>query len=347
MGYWLLQILGWSAYFYAQASGEVIFASVSWNRAGTLWGGICLAGIALTHLLRHLIKRQGWLALKPGALLGRVGMATLLATVVAYLIMLALSEAVYGTPVTPIASAFYARLNVEGQLRNQYILLLVVYVAWMAIYLAIAMQRHRYQSELRQAQLGEALRAAELRLLQSQLNPHFLFNALNGLRSLIAEDPGRARDAVTQLARTMRYSLASGDEDLVSLERELEMVEDYLALESMRLEDRLRIERHIEADARAARLPAMLLQTLVENAIKHGIATLKPGGTLHIGARIERDQLVLTVVNPRPDDPPASGDGVGLRNASQRLRLMFGDRASLQLDLSKPGQATAEARLPA
>jgi len=154
-------------------------------------------------------------------------------------------------------------------------------------------------------------------------------------------------DAVTQLARTMRYSLASGDEDLVSLERELEMVEDYLALESMRLEDRLRIERHIEADARAARLPAMLLQTLVENAIKHGIATLKPGGTLHIGARIERDQLVLTVVNPRPDDPPASGDGVGLRNASQRLRLMFGDRASLQLDLSKPGQATAEARLPA
>src|SRR5678810_1141512 len=137
----------------------------------------------------------------------------------------------------------------------------------------------------------------------------------------------------------MRYSLASGDENLVSLERELEMVEDYLALESMRLEDRLRIERHIEAEARPARLPAMLLQTLVENAIKHGIAQLKPGGTLRIGARLERGQLVLTVVNPRPENaPPASGDGVGLRNASQRLRLMFGERASLHLDLSRPDQ---------
>jgi sensor histidine kinase YesM len=346
--YWLLQLLGWGFYFYAQASGEVIFAQVPWSKASTLWGGVCLTGIALTHLLRWLIKRQGWLALRPGALMGRIVVAVLIISIIAYLNTLALSEAVYGTIVTPIASAFYQRLDLQGQLRNQFIFMLLVHGAWVAVYLAVAIQGHRYRAELRQAQLGEALRAAELRLLQSQLNPHFLFNALNGLRSLIADDPGRARDAVTQLARTMRYSLASSDEDLVSLERELEMVDDYLALESMRLEDRLRIERHIDDDARAARLPAMLLQTLVENAIKHGIAELKPGGTLRIAARLERGQLVLKVVNPRPANPPPTrSDGVGLRNASQRLRLMFGDRASLELDLSTPEQATAEARLPA
>ena len=348
MGYWILQLLGWSFYFYAQASGEVIFAQVPWSKASTLWGGVCVTGIALTHLVRWAIKRFDWLALRPAAMTGRVLAAILAMSIVAYLATVMLSEAVYGTPVTPLAGAFYRRLTVGGQLRNQFIFMLIVHGAWVAIYLAIAIQRHRYRAELRQAQLGEALRAAELRLLQSQLNPHFLFNALNGLRSLIADDPGRAREAVTQLARTMRYSLASGDENLVSLERELEMVEDYLALESMRLEDRLRIERHIEAEARPARLPAMLLQTLVENAIKHGIAQLKPGGTLRIGARLERGQLVLTVVNPRPEDAaPAAGDGVGLRNASQRLRLMFGERASLHLDLSRPGQATAEVRLPA
>lgn len=348
MGYWILQLLGWGFYFYAQASGEVIFAQQPWSKASILWGGVCLTGIALTQVLRWIIKRQGWLALKPAALLGRVVVAVLIISAFAYLNTLALSEAVYGTLVTPLAAAFYQRLTPEGQLRNQFIFMLLVHGAWVAVYLAIALQRHRYRAELRQAQLGEALRAAELRLLQSQLNPHFLFNALNGLRSLIADDPARARDAVTQLARTMRYSLASGDENLVSLERELEMVEDYLALESMRLEERLRIERHIEPDARPARLPAMLLQVLVENAIKHGIAQLKPGGTLRIGARLERGELILTVVNPRPEAArPAEGEGVGLRNAAQRLRLMFGDRAQLRLDLATPGQATAEARLPA
>jgi sensor histidine kinase YesM len=348
VGYWTLQLLGWGFYFYAQASGEVIFAQMPWSKAGTLWGGVALMGIAFTQLLRLLMQRRGWLSLRPGALLARMAAAAVLISAASYLLTLALSEAVYGTAVAPIAAAFYQRLTVGGQLRNQYLITLMVHVAWIALYLSFAMQRHRYQAEVRHAQLGEALRAAELRLLQSQLNPHFLLNALNGLRSLIADDPARARDAVTQLARTMRYSLASSTEDRVSLERELEMVEDYLALESMRLESRLRIDRHIEPGARAARLPAMLLQTLVENAIKHGIAQLKAGGSLRIGAKIEGSELILEVVNPRPEQAAESAsEGVGLRNASQRLRLMFGERASLRLDLSQPGVASAVARLPA
>jgi hypothetical protein len=345
--YWVLQLLGWGAYFYAQASGEVIFAQVPWSKASTLWGGVCLVGIALTHLLRWVIKRQGWLALKSSALMGRMLIAVLLISSAAYLNTRALSEAVYGTPVTPLGQAFYKRLPVEGQLRNQFIFMLVVHGGWVALYLAIALQRQRYRAEVRQAQLGEALRAAELRLLKSQLNPHFLFNALNGLRSLIAEDPARARDAVTQLARTMRYSLASGDDDLVSLERELEMVDDYLALESMRLEERLTIEREIDPAARTARLPAMLLQALVENAIKHGISQLKSGGILRIAAQVADGELRIRVVNPRPDRAIPPGDGVGLRNAAERLRLMYGERARLHLDLSASNEAIAEVRLPA
>ncbi|HET9865635.1 MAG TPA: histidine kinase [Steroidobacteraceae bacterium] len=349
MGYWILQLLGWGLYFYAQASGEVIFAQVPWSKASTLWGGVCLAGIALTHLLRWVIRRRGWLALKPAALMGRVLIAVLLISVVAYLNTIALSEAVYGTPVTPITQAFYQRLSVGGQLRNQFIFMLVAHGAWAAVYLAITIQRHRHRAEVHQAQLGEALRAAELRLLKSQLNPHFLFNALNGLRSLIAEDPARARDAVTQLARTMRYSLAAGEEDLVSLERELEMVDDYLALESLRHEERLKIERDIDPAARSARLPAMLLQTLVENAIKHGIAQLKSGGVLRIVAQVGGGELLIRVSNPRSQIPPADSgsEGVGLRNASQRLRLMYGEGARLELDLSASNQAIAEVRLPA
>jgi LytS/YehU family sensor histidine kinase len=347
LGYWSLQLIGWSLYFYAQASGEVIFASAPWSKAASLWGGICVAGIGLTHLLRWVIKRQAWLALPPAALLTRVIVSVLLISLMSGLITIALSQAVYETPVAPIRAALYQKLSLTGQLRNQFIAIVSIYVIWVAVYLGFAMQRHRYHAELRQAQLGEALQAAELRLLKSQLNPHFLFNALNGLRSLIADEPARARDAVTQLARTLRYTLASGEEDLVSLERELEMVDDYLALESLRLADRLHVERDIAPAARTVRIPVMLLQTLVENAIKHGIATLKQGGTLRITAQVAERDLILQVINPRPADTATlTHEGVGLRNASERLRLLFGARASLRLDLSRAGQATAEIRLP-
>jgi LytS/YehU family sensor histidine kinase len=272
----------------------------------------------------------------------------LVAATATYLVATSLSQLVYGNPASPITQAFYQRLSPSGQLRNEAIFFVILFSAWVAAYLAIALQRQRHRAEVRQAQLGEALRAAELRLLKSQLNPHFLFNALNGLRSLIADEPDRARDAVTHLARTLRYTLASSDEDLVTLERELEMVDDYLALESMRLAERLRVEREIDPAARGMRVPAMLLQTLVENAIKHGIAELKAGGTLRLSARLDGAELVLRVENPRPPAPsPAAAPGVGLRNATERLRLLFGERARLQLDVSRPGVARAEVRLPA
>jgi len=349
LAYWALQLLGWSFYFYAQASGEEIFASAPWSKAATLWGGVSLAGLALTHLLRWIIRRDGWLALPSTALWIRIVLSTLLIATLSWLLARLLSQAVYGSDVAPLTAAFYEKLTRSGQLRNQFVISLVVHGAWVAIYLAFAMQRRRYQSEVHQAQLGEALRAAELRLLRSQLNPHFLFNSLNGLRSLIVDDPERAREAVTQLARLLRYSLAASEDDLVSLARELELVDDYLALESMRLAERLRVERDIEPEACAVRIPAMLLQTLVENAIKHGIAGLKQGGALRITAKVVGAELILQVINPRPAERPATPDsaGVGLKNASQRLRLLFGERARLHLDLSDESRATAEARVPA
>lgn len=348
VGYWALQIFGWSFYFYAQASGEVIFAGVPWSEASTMWGVVSVGGLACTHLLRFTFTRLGWLALPPAALLIRVIAATLVIASASYFLTIAMARVVYDMPVPPITAVFYEKLTLSGQLRNLYIIIFAVHAAWVSIYLAFAMLRRRHQAELRQAQLGKALQAAELRLLKSQLNPHYLFNALNGLRSLIAEDPGRAREAVTQLSRTLRYTFASGEEDLVSLERELEMVDDYLALESLRLEDRLRIDRDIAPEARTVRIPTMLLQTMVENAIKHGIAQLKQGGTLRIAAHVVGKELVLEVFNPRPEVTATTEDGgVGLRNSSERLRLLFGSRASLRLDLSRPGHATAEIRLPA
>jgi sensor histidine kinase YesM len=349
VAYWTLQLVCWGLYFYWQSSGEVIFAGAPWSKAGVMWGGVCAAGIGLTHTLRWLSRRQAWLELPPLGLLIRVLAGLLLIALTSSLIAMALSSTLYGTPVVPILGAFYRKLHFTGQLRNQFIGSLLIYAIWVAVYFGIAIQRRRYRAELRQVQLAEALQAAELRLLKAQLNPHFLFNALNGVRALIADDPAKAQDAVTRLARTLRYTLSSGEENLVTMARELEMVDDYLALESLRLAERLKVIREIAPTATMVRIPAMLMQTLVENAIKHGIAPLKQGGTLRIAAHVVAAELIIEVVNPCPEGTAMElrSESVGLKNLSERLRLLFGSAGRLRLDLSGPGLAIAEVRLPA
>src|SRR5690606_23338123 len=140
----------------------------------------------------------------------------------------------------------------------------------------------------------------------------------------------------------LRYTLRSDHEELVTLERELKTVGDYLALESLRLGDRMRVELDITADAREGRVPVILLQTVVENAIKHGIAELPGGGVLQISATVREGALHVEVRNPRPANPrPQEQQGSGLYNAAERLRLLFGSRAALELDLSQPDLAIA------
>jgi two-component system sensor histidine kinase AlgZ len=200
---------------------------------------------------------------------------------------------------------------------------------------------------LRQSELSRALHLAELRLLKSQLNPHFLFNSLNSVRALIADDAPRAQKAVTQLARTLRYTLSSGQEELVTLREELTIVEDYLGLEALRLGERLRIERQLAEETLEVRIPVMMLQTIVENAIKHGIAELPAGGTLKISSQLQEGALLLDVENPRPiTTAQTDGEGVGLKNSAERLRLLFGPQALLHLDLSDATRAITHLRIP-
>ena len=153
---------------------------------------------------------------------------------------------------------------------------------------------------------------------------------------------------VTRLSALLRHSL-SGATGAVPLERELEVVGDYLALESIRFEDRLRVTMDIDPETLTASVPAMLLQGLVENGIKHGVALLPKGGELSICARLAEATLDLTVTNSaaaaRPSSTPSDG-GIGLANARERLRLLFGERATLVLDESLPGSTTARVLIP-
>jgi two-component system sensor histidine kinase AlgZ len=220
-------------------------------------------------------------------------------------------------------------------------------VVWTTLYVAITAVRRYGEARRNTLRLQLALREAELRALGAQVNPHFLFNCLNTIRGMIVEDAARAQDMITRLANILRYSLQQDRAHTVPLEREIEVVSDYLAIEGIRFEDRLRVQFSIDPAAARALVPSMLLQTLVENALKHGLANLPDGGELLIRAAIERDALVIEVENTgRLTEPQPGGTQIGLRNARERLRLLYGEGASLNLANREGGRVSAKVLIP-
>jgi hypothetical protein len=356
MAYWLCQLFGWGLNAFGQtltaASGQL--PAVTWRIVVEvlLLNGL---GLTLTHFLRDYMKRHEWQMLSIPALLPRIFAAGVVLGFPMAVLMSFLSIATLwggGTPekqdaMVELGGDVVAWLVYSAPLFLRTLNWSVILALWLIVYFSITSLRDRRLAAIRQSELAHALQVAELRLLKSQLNPHFLFNSLNSVRALIADDPAGAQKAVTQLARTLRYTLTAGQEEVVSLERELEIVADYLELESLRLGQRLRIERAITAEARTAHIPVMLLQTVVENAIKHGIAELPAGGLLRITADVREQALTVEVENPRPAPPNESASpGIGLRNAAERLRLIFGAGALLDLDLSRPDLALTRIRIP-
>jgi LytS/YehU family sensor histidine kinase len=215
--------------------------------------------------------------------------------------------------------------------------------------------RWHQQVKLDEARLLAAAREAQLRALEAQLNPHFLFNSLNSLRALLPLELERPREAVTQLADLLRASLTSAQEKLVPLAGELETVEKYLALEHLRHENRLRWRIDANADAGNQLVPPFLVQGLIENAIKHGVDRLEAGGEIVVAARVEHGTLRITVTNPGSLEKPTGAastsqtksTGVGLANARARLALLFGPEARLTLQSDGFARVIAEVFIPA
>jgi LytS/YehU family sensor histidine kinase len=199
----------------------------------------------------------------------------------------------------------------------------------------------------------EALRLAliaqtsQFRALRSQLNPHFLFNCLNSLRELIDEDRNRAKQVIDLLSALLRYTLRADRVETVSVKEELEAVEDYLGLEKFRFEERLRTRFDIDPQSLEVRLPPMLLQTLAENGVKHGIARLPAGGELAVVTRMQERNLLVEVTNTgKLSEATQGSSAIGLENARERLRLMYGERASLTLAAADEWNVLARVLIP-
>jgi two-component system sensor histidine kinase AlgZ len=201
-------------------------------------------------------------------------------------------------------------------------------------------------AERRSLEAGLLAREAELKALRAQLDPHFLFNSLNSISSLTGRDPAAARKMCLQLADFLRDTLRLGAVQRISLQEELNIVERYLSIEQVRLGARLNVFKETSPQALSAKVPALILQPLAENAVLHGIAPLLEGGTVTIKAQKEHSMLVVRVSNPcDPDRPRHNRGGFGLSLVRQRLQSQFGLAGQLETG-EEGGEFTAKLSLP-
>ena len=171
---------------------------------------------------------------------------------------------------------------------------------------------------------------AQLAALRAQINPHFLFNALHSVGALVTSDPALADRALERLGDLLRYVL--GAEDEVPFSREWRFTQDYLAFEQLRLGDRLSVDEHVDEATHAVPVPPLILQPLVENAVRHGIADRPDGGRIEVGARVAGTRLLLSVTDDGGGVGGKAGDGVGMGSVRRRLAALYGDRATLEID---------------
>jgi two-component system LytT family sensor kinase len=224
-------------------------------------------------------------------------------------------------------------------------------LSWDYVVIVVAAHGYEYfwrtrKQESERAELQRALAASELQALKSQLHPHFLFNTLHGISTLIDADHPRAKKMLLNLSHLLRTALQYGSADLITLDQELKFLEDYLDLEKMRLEQRLELRCNIEPETRPMLVPQLILQPLIENAILHGVACCRGGGWIELASRQQHGSLEIVVRNSvggiRQD-----GMGVGLQNTRARLKYLYVDEAAFSFEIIGGNEAVARLTIPA
>jgi two-component system, LytTR family, sensor histidine kinase AlgZ len=201
--------------------------------------------------------------------------------------------------------------------------------ALIAALLGAAMLRYFYVLAEWQARLA-AVAHAKVEALQARIRPHFLFNSMNTVAALVRVDPLAAERTVENLSELFRAALGQHDTHTATLGEELQLVDRYLAIEELRLGDRLHVQRELDDLPMDAPLPLLLLQPLVENAVRHGIQPLREGGEVSLRGKREGNMMLIQIDNPLADGPSTGGSGHGLNNVRQRVAYHFGPRASVE-----------------
>jgi hypothetical protein len=338
--YWQCQLIGWT------------MASLYWSLSGFISGGFSITlalvhlftditlYIGITHLYRNFSLHHQWqqLALKP--LLLRLFPAAIVlacAYTVVTLLKIYLVRLVFVPGFSQSFSGFIAD-NILGVSMAGMRLMSIWLLAYHGYHYAIREMRLVHEND----KLLLSLKEAQLQNLSSQLNPHFLFNALNTIKALVVTQPLSARRGIDLLGELLRTGLYEGGQPETTVQAELSLVQDYLELEQLRMEDRLSYEISIPGNLYPLAIPRLSLTTLAENAVKHGIAQNKTGGKVFIGGAFRENGYCLSVTHP---GILGNGEGIGIRNLQERLQILYKGKAFFEI-YSEDGMVKASLFIP-
>jgi len=337
--YWFFQGLGWTLF-----TGINIFFALTYNLFDQQFvlriSLYVVVGFFMSHFMRLVIKRIGLLQKNLnlqliGFVLVSFAFAVLIGTIETYTSMLLNLE-------YKEEARFELLQKITSNMFTSFIYLFI----WNCIYFIYHYVSESRKNQVDNLQLEALVKSLELKTIKSHINPHFIFNALNSIRALIDEDPSRARQAVTGLSNILRSSMQSDQLEIITLKKELDIVKDYLALELIRFEDRLKVIYQIEEETLDHPIPPMMLQTLVENAIKHGIGKQVEGGQITIATNEDEGFYTLRVINSGILEMQDGHEGFGLQSTSNRLSLIFGDRALFSITQTDAKQVEAKVIIP-
>ena len=277
--------------------------------------------LLVTHLFRSFIVRAKWFNLSLPKLIPGIMVSVCVMGITVYFARL---------PISFLLGFF--DLNVAFDVRH-ILGLTSIYVLIFFLWSVLYFTYYYFERYNRSLKYEASVIEIELSNLKSQLNPHFIFNALNSIRALVDENPAKSKQAINQLSNILRSSLASDKKDLTSFNEELKTVKDYLGLESIRFEERLKTEFDIDPASQHFLVPPLMIQTLVENGIKHGISKLTAGGIIQVKTQVEKDRLKIRIRNSGHivNGNRRGKNGLGLKNTAQRLKLIYSGAASFRI----------------
>ena len=322
--YWRYQLAGWSVLLLLDLVGKAL---TNMLLPSLILAVVVLYGFGLiaSHGLRYLYKRK----LRGMAIWKVIPAAMLLSLLAALLSTSAMMAVLY-----VINHPAYSQANAQPGIIFQYNLFLMwlFLFIWTGLYLFITRQRQVDDLNLQQQQLKSHLQQTQLHALLNQLNPHFMFNCINNIRALILEDPAKARDMLAHMADMLRYNLQDNQQARETLKTELDVAHAFMQLASIQFDQRLRFDQHIDPQVNLHwQVPRMLIQLLLENAIKHGIAKLPGGGDVRLRIYLNQQQLGIEVSNDGLLQAPAQ-QGIGLNNIRSRLQMLYAEQASFGIE---------------
>lgn len=336
--YWLSQISGWTLYALTNITIISLFKEFETNKVFSIIL-LSLCGIISTHIYRQVVKKHSWFNFPLKKIIPRVVVSSLVQGTILFLATFLFN---------------YSAGLVKSEEYNLGVILLnivnmsSVVLVWSLIYFSIHYFENYKKVEIEALIWEAAVKDYELKTLKSQLNPHFMFNALNSIRALIEEDPKSAQTAVTKLSNILRYSLRIDSTETVALQDEMQTVADYLALETIRFEERLKYSINIDPKSGNIEIPPMMIQTLVENGIKHGISKRTSGGNICVTTKVNDAKLFVQITNTGHIDEKAvmNSKGFGLNNTRHRLNLLYGEKGLFSIKNNSEDEVLTELVIP-